>query len=250
MASESKNSAGRHTVRVGVFIPTQCQMLDAASIDVMGSMSHEDIVQMAGFMPQAVIDLAPSVKIHYIGSVKAGELIPLTANQSFVATNHYSDPEVAPGKLDIVLIPGPDPFGKFPEDAVAWLGAQGRTEGVDILSVCTGIFLCGEAGLIKGKSVCGPKGMQDLLRSRGYGEKELVGHKYRWIQDGNFWSGGGVTNGNDLVAAYCRATSKHFPRPIADIACELTDVGDRPREYGSDDLTYEQSFKKLLEAVK
>jgi hypothetical protein len=41
---------------------------------------------------------------------------------------------------------------------------------------------------------------------------------------------GGVTNGNDLVAAYARA-SKHFPRAIADIGCELTDVGDRPQKY-------------------
>lgn len=42
---------------------------------------------------------------------------------------------------------------------------------------------------------------------------------------------GGVTNGNDLVAAYCRGSPHHFPGPLVDIVCELTDVGDRPREY-------------------
>lgn len=39
-----------------------------------------------------------------------------------------------------------------------------------------------------------------------------------------------MTNGNDLVAAYCRQ-SKHFPRSIVELACEGTEVGDRPKEY-------------------
>ncbi|OTB02131.1 hypothetical protein M426DRAFT_74817 [Hypoxylon sp. CI-4A] len=228
MASEGKNSGtGRHTVNIGVFIPGDCQVLDAASVDIMGSISYEWLV-----IPlEAVVDLAPSVKIRYIGSVKAGEPIALTANESIVATNHYNDPEVAPGKLDIVLIPGPDPSKGFDQGGLAWLASQANTEGVDILSVCSGIFLCGEAGLLKGKTACGPRGIQDLIRSKGYGEKELVGHKYRWVQDGNFWSAGGITNGNDLVAAYSRASPHHFPRPIVEIALEATDVGDRDREY-------------------
>ncbi|OTA92058.1 hypothetical protein M434DRAFT_12679 [Hypoxylon sp. CO27-5] len=254
MAGETKSGNGRHTVRVGVFIPTDCQVLDAASVDIMGTMSYEWSVSIlhgryaytnslffrpnfelvSAVVPRAVIDLAPLVKIRYIGSVKAGEPIKLTSNETILATNHFSDPEVAPGKLDIVHVPGPDPFRGFPADALAWLREQANTPGVDILSVCSAIFLCGEAGLLKGRRACGPRGMQDMIKAKGYGEKELLGHKYRWIQDGNFWSSGGVTNGNDLVAAYCRA-SKHFPDPIVEIACEMTDVGDRPQEYGKDD---------------
>ncbi|KAI0120297.1 ThiJ/PfpI family protein [Hypoxylon sp. NC0597] len=255
MASENKSGSGRHTVRIGVFIPTDCQVLDAASVDIMGTMSYEctykhaqihyrflrshvsftssppggDFELVSAIVPKAVIDLAPEVKIHYIGSVKTGEPIKLTANETILATNHFSDPEVAPGKLDIIHIPGPDPFRSFPADALAWLREQASTPGVDILSVCSGIFLCGEAGLLKGRKACGPRGMQDMIKAKGYGEKELLGHKYRWIQDGNLWSRG-VTNGNDLVAAYCRA-SKHFPDPIVEIVCEMVDVGDRPQEY-------------------
>ncbi|KAI1640485.1 class I glutamine amidotransferase-like protein [Biscogniauxia mediterranea] len=231
-ANKTDSSNGRHVVNVGVFIPTQCQLLDAACVDIIGSLSYEYIsAALRYFVPHAVLDQAPSVRIHYIGSVRAGETIPLSANELIVATNHFSDPEVAPGKLDIVLVPGPDPSGAFPEEALAWLRAQGHTEGVDVLSVCTGIFLCAEAGLIKGRSVCGPRGFQDRIREKGYGEKALLGHKLRWVQDGNFWSSGGVTNGNDLVAAYIRATPRHFPAQLAEIACELTEVGDRPQEY-------------------
>ncbi|KAI1447697.1 hypothetical protein F5Y02DRAFT_415697 [Annulohypoxylon stygium] len=41
MASEAKNGGARHTVRIGVFIPSDCQVLDAASVDIMGSISYE-----------------------------------------------------------------------------------------------------------------------------------------------------------------------------------------------------------------
>ncbi|KAJ8125541.1 hypothetical protein O1611_g8099 [Lasiodiplodia mahajangana] len=59
----------------------------------------------------------------------------------------------------------------------------------------------------------------------------MRGHELRWVQDGNFWSSGGVTNGNDLVAAYARATPKYFPRPLVELVCEQLEVGDRPQQY-------------------
>ncbi|KAI1461635.1 ThiJ/PfpI family protein [Annulohypoxylon moriforme] len=247
MASESKNDSARHTVRIGVFIPTDCQVLDAAAVDIMGSLSYEYMSMVASMLPKTFLALAPSVQIHYIGTVPAGQPIQLTANQGLVATNHYSDPEVAPGKLDIVLIPGPDPFKEFERGALEWLKAQSEVPGLDVLSICTGILVCGEAGLLKGKTACGPRGMQDVIRGKGFGEKELVGHKFRWVQDGNFWSSGGVTNGNDLVAAYCRA-SHHFPTPLVDVMCEMVDVGDRPQVYAKEMTTLDE-FKELVQAA-
>jgi len=225
---------GKETVvRIGVFIPGECQLLDQACIDIFGSMSHQYMDLIKGFVPQAIADLAPTINIHYIGSVKAGGHIFLTSNQKIIATNHFSDPEVAPGKLDIVLVPGPDPNSKFEKEPLDWLKKQSETEGTDILSVCTGIFICGEAGLLKGRTVCGPRGMQDLI-SEKYG-KDIVqkGTELRWVQDGNFWSSGGVTNGNDLVAAYARA-SKYFPNQLVEITLDMVDVGDRPQQYATE----------------
>ncbi|KAI0446798.1 class I glutamine amidotransferase-like protein [Xylaria telfairii] len=227
----SKATDGRRVVRIGVFIPVDCQLLDAAGVDIFGSMSYEYLSSLEQMMPKPVIDSAPSVEIHYIGSVQAGEGITMTSNQVVVATNHYNDPEVAPGKLDIVYIPGPDPEAHFPEDALEWLRKQDATEGVDILSVCSGIVLCGAAGILKGRDICGPRAMQDMLKAKGWGEKSMQGHKLRWVQNGHFWSSGGITNGNDLVAAYARATPKYFPRPLVELICEELDVGDRPQEY-------------------
>ncbi|KAI0460204.1 hypothetical protein F5B21DRAFT_136343 [Xylaria acuta] len=181
---------GRQVIRIGVFIPKDCQLLDAAGVDIFGSMSYEYLSVLDQMMPKVVIDSAPSVEIHYIGSVQAGESIPMTSNQTIVATNHYNDPEVAPGKLNIVYVPGPDPYADFPEGALEWLRKQGATEGVDILSVCSGIVLCGAAGLVKGRAICGPRGLQDYIKQKGYEPKSMRGHELRWIQDGNFWSSG------------------------------------------------------------
>jgi putative intracellular protease/amidase len=180
-------------VRIGVFIPTECQVLDQAPVDIFACMSHEYLSLLA-LIPAHVKDLAPSVQIHYIGSVQPGEPIEMTANQRILATNHYSDPTVAPGKLDIVLVPGPDPNVDFTEDkhreAVDWLRRQSKNEGTDILSICTGVYLCGAAGLLEGRTVCGPRGLQDAIKSKFGKNMTLKGAELRWVQDGNFWSSG------------------------------------------------------------
>lgn len=144
-------------------------------------------------------------------------------------SNHFSDAEVAPGKLDVVLVPGADPRETWGEDALSWLRQQGATPTTDVLSVCTGIYLCAAAGLVDGRRVCGPRGLQSQLRDK-YPKADFVGEKLRWSRDGNFWSSGGVTNGNDLVAAYLRESGR-FPAPIAEFACGLAEVGDRPQLY-------------------
>jgi putative intracellular protease/amidase len=137
---------------------------------------------------------APSVQIHYVsaGATRAGDLIQLTSNQRIVATAHHGDACVAPGRLDIIIVPGPDPTAAAMDpEARAWLAAHAaRRDDVDVLSVCTGIFVCGEAGLLGGRQVCGPRGLQSLLRERFGGDVELRGHELRWVQDGNLWSSG------------------------------------------------------------
>lgn len=168
--------------------------------------------------------------------VHSGSLIELTANTKIQLRNHFSDAEVAPGTLDVVVVPGPDPRETWDENVLSWLRQHGATPGTDILSVCTGIYLCGAAGLVDGRRVCGPRGLQSELREM-YPKAKFVGKKLRWVRDGNFWSSGGVTNGNDLVAAYCRESGR-FPGPVAEFACEMAEVGDRPQLYAKSHGVY------------
>jgi transcriptional regulator GlxA family with amidase domain len=106
-------------------------------------------------------------------------------------THHLSDAAVQPGQLDIVLVPGPDPATKFEDKTVTdWLAAHATRAETDILCVCTGIYLCGAAGLLKeGRRACGPRGLQDDLKKL-YPGVAWVGDDLRWVRDGNFWSSG------------------------------------------------------------
>ncbi|KAI7783015.1 hypothetical protein LA080_012610 [Diaporthe eres] len=222
--------SARTNLHIGVFIPAPsgAQLLDTACIDVFCVASYEYLSALS-IVPKDLVALAPEVKISYIGSQQSGSLIKLSASMKIELSNHFSDAEVAPGKLDVVLVPGPDPWTTWDEDALSWLRQQGAAPGTDILSVCTGIYLCAAAGLVDGRRVCGPRGFQAELREK-YPKAEFVGDKFRWARDGNFWSSGGVTNGNDLVAAYLRESGR-FPGPVAEFACEVTEVGDRPQNY-------------------
>lgn len=99
-----------------------------------------------------------------------------------------------PGQLDIVLVPGPDPTTDWHatddrKQALTWLAAHAARPETDILSVCTGIYVCGAAGLLQGKKACGPRGLQGDLRKRFEGA-QWVGDELRWVRDGNFWSCG------------------------------------------------------------
>ncbi|KAI8625143.1 ThiJ/PfpI family protein [Xylariaceae sp. FL1651] len=222
-------------VKIGVFIPGDAQVLDVACIDIFHMMSKE-YLSVLPMLPKHIVDIAPSVSIFYITSPESKPMIPLTANMAIRATHDITDPEVQPGKLDIVLVPGPDPASKWDQPVLDFLRAHSKCETTDVLSVCTGILLCGAAGLLEDRTACGPRGLQDLIQKK-HPTAKLVGEKYRWIQDGNFWSSGGITNGNDLVVAYARA-GKHFPATIVEIACKMADVGDRDQLYSEGQTTF------------
>ncbi|KAK0618446.1 class I glutamine amidotransferase-like protein [Bombardia bombarda] len=185
-------SDSRKTVRIGVFIPTEAQLLDTACIDVFGSMSYEYQSGLSYMIPETIYSLAPSVSISYISTIKPGELIRLTGSMKVACTHHLSDPEVQPGQLDIVLIPGPDPRTAWEAAVTDWVAGHAATEGTDILSVCSGIFVCGAAGILKGKKACGPRGLQSQLKKQ-FEDVTWLGDELRWIQDGNIWSSGTVS---------------------------------------------------------
>lgn len=178
-------------IKIGVFIPNGAQFLDVACVDSLGVMSKTYLGAIP-FLPSHVTSLAPDVSIYYISSPEQGPEIKLTSGAVIKATHTYADDEVAPGKLDIIVVPGPDPTEKFAEGGLKWLREQAGTKGVDVLSICTGLFICASAGIADGKRASGPRGLQSMLKER-FPDVKLVGDKYRWVQDGNFWSSGMLT---------------------------------------------------------
>ncbi|KAF4419314.1 hypothetical protein F53441_14437 [Fusarium austroafricanum] len=174
-------------LRIGVFMPSSVQLLDLATVDVLASMSKEYLDLLP--LPAHVSEMAPSTKIIYITSPKLFPTVNLTADLSVRASHTYEDDDAAPGKLDIIVVPGTDPTEIFEEAATEWLRNHFNTEGVDVLCVCTGVYLCGAAGILDGRRVSGPRGLQDDLIKK-YPDAQFVGEEYRWIQDGNLWSSG------------------------------------------------------------
>lgn len=175
-------------IRIGVFIPGEVQLLDLACVDIFHMMSKEYLSVLPNF-PKHIIDIAPSVQIFYITSTETKQMVPLTANMTIRATHYITDAEVQPGLLDIVLVPGPEPSASWDKPVLEFLRAHSESTTTDVLSVCTGILLCGAASLLDGRTASGPRGLKDTIQKR-HPTVKLVGEKYRWIQDGNFWSSG------------------------------------------------------------
>ncbi|KAJ3491163.1 hypothetical protein NLG97_g5642 [Lecanicillium saksenae] len=142
-------------IKIGVFLPKETQLLDTACVDVLGSMSKK-YLSVIPLLPPHVVELAPDVTFYCITAKANGGEIPQTSDITVRATHDYTSAEVAPGKLDIVVVPGPDPSADFEESSLEWLRQQASTDGVDILCICTGIFLCGAAGILDGKRASGP----------------------------------------------------------------------------------------------
>ncbi|KAI9903787.1 hypothetical protein N3K66_000316 [Trichothecium roseum] len=176
-----------NVVKIGVFLPADTQLLDMACVDVYAMMGKDYLAPLT-MLPKHISEAAPHVKLLYITSPGNDTMtVPTTAAVSLRATNVYTDAEVQPGELDILVVPGADPEAKWQQGALDFLYGHARCGKADILSVCTGIFLCGEAGLLDGRRASGPRGLVDRLKKQ-YPKTRFVGQEYRWVQDGNFWS--------------------------------------------------------------
>lgn len=110
---------------------------------------------------------------------------------SVVPTHSFDD---AP-QMDLICVPGGFGVKAAIEDAdtVKFVAEQG-TGARYITSVCTGALLLGAAGLLKGRRATTHWAYTDLLK--------LFGAEYeaaRVVQDGNVFTGGGVTAGIDFA---------------------------------------------------
>jgi len=248
-------------LRVGVLLISPFQLLDASPVDLF-SMLTKDYLSACGF-PGPLIALGIPVSIYYISESGPGTLAATAASASIQVTSSLDEETVQPGKLDVLLTPGPDPNLVPSEKVKAFVRSHADGGTTDFLFVCTGIFVAGHAGIIDNKKVTGPRGLLPKLKSMF---PKTIWLEKRWACDGRIWTSGmplaaalfrfhlckfipipspspssiyshrlgGITNGQDMVAAYLHDLHEHtvtIPKELADLVCAMADVGGRGQDY-------------------
>ena len=89
--------------------------------------------------------------------------------------------------LDILMIPGPDPFAYKPTDAINGFIKGHFESGTDVLVICTSMYAAAPAGIMKGRRATGPRALVPDLKKKF---PDVVWEDKRWVSDGNLWSSG------------------------------------------------------------
>lgn len=154
----------------------------------IGFLLFPNVTQLDFTGPLQVMSRIPDSAVHIIA--KTRDLVPSDCGLDLMPTTTMA----ACPDLDVLCIPGG--FGvsdamadKETVDFVRRQGGQARYA----TSVCTGTFLLGAAGLLKGKAATTHWAFTELLESVGARHQ-----KARVVKDGNIVTAGGVTSGIDF----------------------------------------------------
>lgn len=171
-------------IRIGVLLLAPSQLLDVAPIDLF-AMLTKDYLE-ACRLPLPLINGALPIEITYISEAGAESIAECTASAGLLVSAGLDDAASAPEKLNLLLVPGPDP-AMIPSEGVQIFLRSHMENKTTILSVCTGIFSLAHAGIVKGRQATGPRALLSEL------QKKFPGTHWkdrRWVHDGNVWTSG------------------------------------------------------------
>src|SRR6185503_2475855 len=157
----------------------------------IGFVLFPDLTQLDFTGPLQVLHRLPGSTTHIVARTR--DPVPSDCGLSLVPTATFAD---CP-QLDLLCVPGG--FGvsgaiadKATVDFVRRQGARAKY----VTSVCTGAFVLGVAGLLKGRRATTHWAYTGLLPMVG-----ATYEKARVVRDGNVFTGGGVTAGIDFALA-------------------------------------------------
>jgi cyclohexyl-isocyanide hydratase len=155
----------------------------------VGFVIFPDLTQLDFTGPQQVLARLPQSAMHIVA--KSAAPVPSDSGLSLVPTHTF---ENCP-RLDLICIPGGITGvvrAMGDRETIAFVQRQSSTAKY-VTSVCTGAFVLGAAGLLKGRRATTHWAFTELL--------PLVGATYekkRVVKDGNLITAGGVTSGIDF----------------------------------------------------
>jgi cyclohexyl-isocyanide hydratase len=155
----------------------------------IGFVIFPQLTQLDFTGPLQILSRLPGAAMHIV--TKSAEPVPSDCGLSLVPTSTFT----ACPNLDVLCVPGG--FG-----VVGAIGDPDTLEFVRrqaggakyVTSVCTGAFVLGAAGLLKGRRATTHWAYTDLLPLVG-----AVHEKGRVVRDGNIVTAGGVTSGIDFA---------------------------------------------------
>jgi cyclohexyl-isocyanide hydratase len=155
----------------------------------VGFVIFPDLTQLDFTGPQQVLARLPQSAMHIVA--KSAAPVPSDSGLSLVPTHTF---ETCP-RLDLICVPGGNAGvvqAMSDRETIAFVQRQSGTAKY-VTSVCTGAFILGVAGLLKGRRATTHWAFAELL--------PLVGathEKARIVKDGNVITAGGVTSGIDF----------------------------------------------------
>ena len=155
----------------------------------VGFVIFPDLTQLDFTGPQQVLSRLPGSAMHIVA--KSAAPVPSDSGLSLMPTHTF---ETCP-QLDLICIPGGSAGvvqAMGDQETIEFIRRQAGTAKY-VTSVCTGAFLLGVAGLLKGRRATTHWAFTELL--------PLVGathEKARIVRDGNVITAGGVTSGIDF----------------------------------------------------
>ncbi len=155
----------------------------------IGFVIFPDLTQLDFTGPLQVLSRLPDSKTHIVA--KTSDPVPSDCGLSLVPTTTFQD---CP-PLDLICVPGGFGVVKAMGDAETVAFVRQRGESARYLtSVCTGAFILGAAGLLKGRRATTHWAYTDMLPLLG-----ATHERGRVVWDGNLITAGGVTSGIDFA---------------------------------------------------
>ena len=155
----------------------------------VGFVIFPDLTQLDFTGPQQVLARLPESAMHIVA--KSAAAVPSDSGLGLVPTHTF---ENCP-RLDLICVPGGNAGvvqAMGDRETIEFVRRQSSTAKY-VTSVCTGAFVLGVAGLLKGRRATTHWAFTELL--------PLVGathEKGRVVKDGNVITAGGVTSGIDF----------------------------------------------------
>ena len=155
----------------------------------IGFVIFPNLTQLDFTGPLQVLSRLPDATTHIV----AKSLGPVPSDSVLSIPPTVSFPDCP--QLDLICVPGGGGVARAMVDAETIAFVRRQAEGARyITSVCTGAFVLGMAGLLKGRRATTHWAYADLLPRVG-----ATHEKSRVVRDGNVITAGGVTSGIDFA---------------------------------------------------